>query len=133
MATKQAEADRLTAEISSHEARNQGGGASLRGEYQALEKAVAVLRRERENLQQDLEISTMNPKEVGMMVFCYLILFSLFTNTMVGEGGGHSSVSCLCHFPIDHASLSRRSIVATLRRYTSNIWDFLSLQLLRTP
>eukprot|EP00904_Undaria_pinnatifida_P009881 jgi/Undpi1/6022/HiC_scaffold_2.g01296.m1 len=63
VASKQAETDRLTAEISSHEARNQGGGASLRGEYQALEKAVAVLRRERENLQQDLEISTMNPKE----------------------------------------------------------------------
>lgn len=73
MATKQAEADRLTAEIGSHEARSQGGGASLRGEHQALEKAVVVLRRERENLQQDLEISNMNPKEVEM-AYSYCVL-----------------------------------------------------------
>lgn len=73
VATKQAEADRLTAEIGSHEARSQGGGgASLRGEHQALEKAVAVLRRERKNLQQDLEISNMNPKEVGEWLYYIL-------------------------------------------------------------
>ncbi len=65
VAVRQAEADRLSAQIDQHEAKAQGaGGAALRGEYQVLEKSVGGLRRERDNLQQDLEISNMNPKEV---------------------------------------------------------------------
>lgn len=66
VASKQAACDNLAAQIGDHEARAQGGGAVLRGEYQVLEKAVGTLRRERDNLQQDQEISNMNPKEVGM-------------------------------------------------------------------
>lgn len=67
---RQAEADRLSAQIGQHEARAQGAGgggggaAALRAEYQVLEKSVGSLRREKDNLQQDLEISNMNPKEV---------------------------------------------------------------------
>ncbi|CAM9844234.1 unnamed protein product, partial [Ectocarpus sp. 12 AP-2014] len=64
VAAKQEEADRLSAMIGQHESRSQGtGGAALRGEYQVLEKSVGALRRERENLSQDLEISNMNPKD----------------------------------------------------------------------
>lgn len=65
VAARQAEADRLSSQIGHLEARSAGdGGAALRGEYQVLEKSVGRLRRERENLQQDLEISNMNPKQV---------------------------------------------------------------------
>ena len=70
VAVRQAEADRLSAQIGQHEARAQGAGgggggaAALRAEYQVLEKSVGSLRREKDNLQQDLEISNMNPKEV---------------------------------------------------------------------
>lgn len=65
VANKQAEADHLAAQIGELEARSQGhGSADLRAEYGQLEKSVGSLRRERENLHQDLEISTMNPKEV---------------------------------------------------------------------
>ena len=85
VATKQAEADRLTAEIGSHEARNQGGGPSLRGEYKTLEKAVVAQRRERENLQQDLEISNMNPKEVRMSYF--VMAYTTACEVAVGAGG----------------------------------------------
>eukprot|EP00903_Cladosiphon_okamuranus_P005511 g5491.t1 len=66
VAVKQAETDRLSAQIGQHESRAQGaggGGAAIRGEYQVLEKSVGSLRREKENLRQDLEISNMNPKE----------------------------------------------------------------------
>ncbi|CAM9412678.1 unnamed protein product, partial [Sphacelaria rigidula] len=64
VAQKQAEADHLAAQIGEHEARSQGqGSAALRAEYAQLDKSVGSLRRERENLQQDLEISTMSPKE----------------------------------------------------------------------
>lgn len=65
VASKQAKADHLAAQIGELEARSQGhGSADLRAEYGQLEKSVGSLRRERENLQQDLDISTMNPKEV---------------------------------------------------------------------
>lgn len=70
MAVRQAEADGLSAQIGQHEARARGaggGGAALRAEYQVLEKSVGGLRREKENLQQDLEISSMNPKEVSLV------------------------------------------------------------------
>ena len=40
---------------------------------------------------------------------------------LVGGGGGYSSVACLSHLTIDHASLSRRSTVPTPNRDTSNI------------
>lgn len=64
VAEKQGESDHLSAQIGEHEVRAQSGGASLRGEYQLLEKSVGALRRERDNLQEDLDISNMNPKEV---------------------------------------------------------------------
>ncbi|CAM9166746.1 unnamed protein product [Hapterophycus canaliculatus] len=72
VAARQQEADRLSSQVSHHEARvaaqgggagGSGGAAALRAEYHQLEKLVGGLRRERENLQQDLEISNMNPKE----------------------------------------------------------------------
>ncbi|CAM9789148.1 unnamed protein product [Pylaiella littoralis] len=64
VAARQANADRLSSQIGHLEARSAGdGGAALRGEYHVLEKSVGRLRRERENLQQDLEISNMNPKQ----------------------------------------------------------------------
>lgn len=68
VAGKQAEVDSLTTRINEHEARSQDGGAARRQEYQRLEKAIGVLRRDREALQQDLEISTMNPKAVRLEI-----------------------------------------------------------------
>ncbi|CAM9723209.1 unnamed protein product [Ascophyllum nodosum] len=61
--SKQEEVEKLSARIGEHEARAQGEGAALRGEYQMAEKAVGALRRERERLLEDLDISKMSPKE----------------------------------------------------------------------
>lgn len=64
VASKQAEVDELTSQISEHESRSQGDGAAARREeYQRLEKAVGALRRNKKNLQEDLEISSMDPKQ----------------------------------------------------------------------
>ena len=65
MISKQEEVEKLSARIGEHEARAQGEGAALRGEYQMAEKAVGALRRERERLLEDLDISKMSPKEVS--------------------------------------------------------------------
>ncbi|CAM9299562.1 unnamed protein product [Discosporangium mesarthrocarpum] len=53
----------LQAEAAQGQATGQGGKAALQGEYKELEKAVGRLRREGENLQLDLEIATMDPKQ----------------------------------------------------------------------
>ena len=45
-----------------------------------------------------------------------------------GRGGGaYSFVACLSNLTIDHESLSRRSIVPTPNRDTSNIWALITL------
>ena len=43
-----------------------------------------------------------------------------------GAEGGYLFVACLSHLTIDHASLSRRSIISTLNN-TSNIWALSTL------
>ena len=42
-----------------------------------------------------------------------------------GGGAGYSSVACLSHMTIAHASLSKRGTVPTLDRDTSNVWALL--------
>lgn len=64
LASKQAEVDGLTRRINDGEARTQGGAAARREEYVRLEKAVGALRRSKNSLRQDLDIATMDPKEV---------------------------------------------------------------------
>ena len=44
-----------------------------------------------------------------------------------GGRGAYSSVACLSHLALDHASLSRRSTVPTPNRDTSNIWALITL------
>ena len=45
----------------------------------------------------------------------------------LGEGGAYSFAACLSHLTIDHASLLRRSTVATPKRDTSNVWALVTL------
>ncbi|CAM9127584.1 unnamed protein product, partial [Choristocarpus tenellus] len=71
---RQTVVDELSArikELESHTA--EGGKATFCAQYQQLEKVVGRLRRERESLQQDLEISKMDPKQakiLGRLSFC---------------------------------------------------------------